>query len=115
MQSLPNLVDSAVGRAAIRLAESTESTSVFNHSVRSYLFGELLAAHDGIRPHTDYESETLFLGCVLHDVGVGTAAAGNARFEIEGAESAAQDVAESRALPSAPAEFVQEPSPEDRR
>jgi hypothetical protein len=89
MQSLPNLVDSAVGRAAIQLARSTESTSVFNHSVRSYLFGELLAAHDGIRPHTDYDSETLFLGCVLHDVGVGTAAAGKARFEIEGADLAA--------------------------
>ena len=62
---------------------------MFNHSVRSYLFGELLAAHDGIRPHTDYDSETLFLGCVLHNVGVGTAAAGKARFEIEGADLAA--------------------------
>jgi hypothetical protein len=31
----------------------------------------------------------LFLGCVLHDLGVGTAAAGKERFEIEGADLAA--------------------------
>ena len=60
MQSLPNLVDSAVGRAAIQLAKSTESTSVFNHSVRSYLFGELLAAHDGIRPHRLRQRDFVF-------------------------------------------------------
>ena len=44
MQPVPDLADTAVARAAIRFAQSTESPSVFNHSVRSYLFGELLAA-----------------------------------------------------------------------
>jgi hypothetical protein len=62
---------------------------VFNHSVRSYLFGELLAAHAGMRKGADYDRETLFLGCVLHDLGVGTAALGKQRFEIEGADLAA--------------------------
>ena len=38
---------------------------MFNHSVRSYLFGELLAAHEGLRAGTEYDSEALFLGCVL--------------------------------------------------
>ncbi|OBK24288.1 HD domain-containing protein [Mycobacterium asiaticum] len=89
MQTIPGLVDSAVARAALQLAESTESTSVFNHSVRSYLFAELLAAHDGLSPQTDYDSETLFLGSVLHDLGAGTAAAGKERFEVEGADLAA--------------------------
>ena len=82
-------MDTAVAQAAIRLAQSTESPSVFNHSVRSYLFGELLAAHDGLRPGADYDSETLFLGCVLHDLGAGTAASGKERFEVEGADLAA--------------------------
>jgi len=89
MQSVPGLVDTCVARAAIRLSESTESPSVFNHSVRSYLFGELLAAHDGMRPGADYDSEALFLACVLHDLGAGTAAPGKERFEVEGADLAA--------------------------
>lgn len=89
MQSAPDLVTTDVARAAIRLSQSTESTPVFNHSVRSYLFGEMLAAHDGLRPGTDYDSEALFLGCVLHDLGVGTAAPGKTRFEVEGADLAA--------------------------
>jgi hypothetical protein len=89
MQHLPDVVETAVAQAAIRLAQSSESPSVFNHSVRSYLFGELLAAHEGMRPGADYDSEALFLGCVLHDLGVGTAAPGKARFEVEGADLAA--------------------------
>jgi len=57
--------------------------------MRSYLFGELVAARDGLRPGGDYDSETLFLACVLHDLGAGTAAPGKARFEVEGADLAA--------------------------
>jgi len=89
MKPVPDLIETAVAQAAIRLAQSTESPSIFNHSVRSYFFAELLAARDGIRPGSDYHSETLFLGCVLHDAGVGTAAPGKARFEVEGADLAA--------------------------
>ncbi|MGO9154296.1 HD domain-containing protein [Mycobacterium sp.] len=89
MQSVPDLLDTAVARAALRLSRSTESPSVFNHSVRSYLFGELLAAREGLRPGADYDSEALFLGCVLHDLGAGSAAPGKQRFEVEGADLAA--------------------------
>jgi hypothetical protein len=89
MQPVLDLPDTAVAHAAIRLSQSTESTSVFNHSVRSYLFGELLAAHEGIRPGADYDREALFLGCILHDLGAGSAAPGKERFEVEGADLAA--------------------------
>jgi HD domain len=89
MKPVPDLIETAAAQAAIRLAQSTESPSVFNHSVRSYLFAELLAARDGLRPGSDYDSEALFLGCVLHDLGVGTAAPGKSRFEVEGADLAA--------------------------
>jgi hypothetical protein len=89
MQAVQGLPDTTIARAAIDIARSTESAAVFNHSVRSYLFGELLAAHDGMRPGTDYDPEDLFLACVLHDLGVGTAAPGKARFEVEGADLAA--------------------------
>ncbi|HWS92934.1 MAG TPA: HD domain-containing protein [Mycobacterium sp.] len=89
MQSAPDLIDTGVAQAAIRLAQSSESPSVFNHSVRSYLFAELLAAHEGMRRGADYDNETLFLGCVLHDLGVGGGAPGKERFEVEGADLAA--------------------------
>jgi hypothetical protein len=89
LPDLPNLPDTAVARAAIQLSQSTESQSVFNHSVRSYLFSELLAAHEGLHPGADYDREALFLGCALHDLGAGTAAPGKQRFEVEGADLAA--------------------------
>lgn len=89
MQSLPELPGTAVARAAIGLARASESPSVFNHSVRSYFFGELLAAREGIRPGTEYDRDALFLACALHDLGVGTAAPGKTRFEVEGADLAA--------------------------
>ncbi|HWF29894.1 MAG TPA: HD domain-containing protein [Mycobacterium sp.] len=89
MQHAPALIDTATAQAAMRLAQSTESPSVFNHSVRSYLFGELLAAREGMRPGADYDGDALFLGCVLHDLGAGTAAPGKERFEVEGADLAA--------------------------
>ncbi|HEY0226462.1 MAG TPA: HD domain-containing protein [Mycobacterium sp.] len=89
MQPVPGLVETPVAQAAIRLAQSTESPSVFNHSVRSYLFAELIAVRDGMRPGSDYSSEAVFLGCVLHDLGVSTGAPGKARFEVEGADLAA--------------------------
>ena len=62
---------------------------MFNHSVRSYLFGELVAAREGMRPRADYDADALFLGCVLHDLGAGSAAPGKERFEVEGADLAA--------------------------
>ncbi|MCV7408437.1 hypothetical protein AWC05_05275 [Mycobacterium florentinum] len=89
MQVIPTLPDTSVAQAATRLAQSTESPSVFNHSVRSYLFGELVAAHEGIRPGADYDGDALFLACVLHDLGAGSAAPGKERFEVEGADLAA--------------------------
>jgi hypothetical protein len=89
MHTVPDLVETTIAQAAIRLAQSTESPSVFNHSVRSYLFAELIAARDGMRPGSDYSSEAVFLGTVLHDLGVSTGAPGKARFEVEGADLAA--------------------------
>ena len=89
MQPVLDLPDTAVARAAIQLSQSTECTSVYNHSVRSYLFSELLAADEGLRAGADYEREALFLGCVLHDLGAGSAAPGKERFEVEGADLAA--------------------------
>jgi hypothetical protein len=87
--AIPHIPDSPIARAAIIYALTTEPVPVFNHSVRSYLFAELLAAAEGFDPGIDYDSETLFLACVLHDLGLGSAASGATRFEVESADLAA--------------------------
>ena len=46
-----------------------------------------LAAADGL---TDYDDELVFLGCLLHDLGVTDYGWGDQRFEVEGADAAAR-------------------------
>ena len=61
-----------------------------NHSVRSYLFAVLLAEHEGLRPSADFDPDLLFFACVLHDLGTSPAAGGTQRFEVDGADMAAE-------------------------
>jgi hypothetical protein len=51
------------------------------HSERSYQFAAAFAAIDGI----DLDDEVLYLGTVLHDVGLSPAGEGSERFEVRGA------------------------------
>lgn len=80
---------------AIDRTRTTKSTSLFNHSVRSYLFADMLAAHEGLCPDVNYRREAVFYGAVLHDLGAGSAAGGRARFEVEGADLAADLLTDS--------------------
>jgi hypothetical protein len=54
---------------------------VVAHSERSYQFAAAFAASDGV----ELDDEVLYLGTVLHDVGLSPAAAGGERFEVRGA------------------------------
>jgi HD domain-containing protein len=63
---------------------------VAHHSIRSFLFARLLAEHEGCRDDPAYDAELLFAATVLHDLGVGTLAPGRTRFEVEGADLAAE-------------------------
>ncbi|MFI5588458.1 HD domain-containing protein [Amycolatopsis sp. NPDC051758] len=69
---------------------STESPSVAHHSIRSFLFARQLAEHEGCLDDPAYNAELLFAATVLHDLGVGTLAPGRTRFEVEGADLAAE-------------------------
>lgn len=51
------------------------------HSERSYQFAVAFAASDGV----ELDDEVLYLGTVLHDVGLAPIAAGTERFEVRGA------------------------------
>ena len=78
-----------LAEAALTLVRSSESTPIVNHSLRSFLFAQLLAAHEGCEQDAAYDRDLLFAATVMHDLGTGTLAKGDARFEVEGADLAA--------------------------
>jgi hypothetical protein len=83
------LPETELARAAYRLAEESEAPYLFHHSVRSYLFARAFGRDRGLRPGTDYDDELLFVGCVLHDLGLADTDHGPQRFEVDGADTAA--------------------------
>src|ERR1700756_354839 len=78
-----------LAEAALSAARDSESSAIFNHSVRSFFFAQLLAARDGCLTDTGYDRDLLFAATVMHDRGAGSLAPGEARFEVEGADLAA--------------------------
>jgi hypothetical protein len=67
---------------------SIEPPYLYNHSVRAYVFGRALGQAGGLTPGEDYDDELLFLGCVLHDVGLTEPGDRDQRFEVDGADLA---------------------------
>lgn len=78
------LPDSALCAATTEYARSVSEPFLFNHVMRSYVFAELC----GQRMGRTYDRELLYVGCVLHDLGLTGVAPAAARFEIEGADAA---------------------------
>jgi HD domain-containing protein len=75
---------------ALQLVFDVSPDFLANHCVRSYLFGRELAAAKGLRSDVDYDDELVFLGCILHDLGVTDYGRGDQRFEVDGADAAAR-------------------------
>jgi hypothetical protein len=50
----------------------------------------LLAEHEGALNDAAYDEDLLFAAAVMHDLGLGEHAQGRARFEVEGADLAAE-------------------------
>jgi hypothetical protein len=80
--------------SAMRFAERVEDPAIFNHSMRTYLFGSYLGELQGLQAGRDYDDELLFLGCVLHDAGLSTEGNGDQRFDLDGADVAAHFLTE---------------------
>ena len=78
-----------LAEASLSVAQNTEKTPIAHHSIRSFLFARLLAVQEGSVDDAAYDEDLLFAACVMHDLGLGTLAAGRARFEVEGADLAA--------------------------
>ena len=78
------MVDTTIAKAANELALSASPPYLYNHAVRTYLFGALI----GRAAKLKFDEELLYLACVLHDLGLTRQFTGNRPFEIEGAIAA---------------------------
>jgi hypothetical protein len=79
------LPDSKLAREATDYVRGLSAPVVFNHVLRTYLFGELL----GRAKKLTFDSELFYLGAVLHDLGQTERFMGKQRFEVDGADAAA--------------------------
>src|SRR5258706_7733339 len=79
----------ALADSSLATARASVSRPSVDHSLRSFLFARLLADHEGCLDDADYDEDLLFAANVMHDLGLGQRATGEARFEVEGADLAA--------------------------
>ncbi len=77
--------DSKIAKKATQLVMEVSPKSLYHHCVRTYLFGEILGKRDGLK----YDRELLYLGAVMHDLGLTEKFdSGEQRFEVDGADVA---------------------------
>lgn len=93
LQTLPTRVlagvtvpDTPLVSRAIEYVRDHSDPYLFNHVMRSWLFGVTLAELRG-KP---YDAEVLAVSTLLHDLGLVEAFGGPLRFEVEGANAARQ-------------------------
>jgi hypothetical protein len=95
------IIDSKIAKDATELSRSVSPPYLFNHAMRTYLFGSLVGKVLG----ASFDEEMLFLACILHDLGLTDQFAGDMPFEIQGAE-AAKHFLEEHAYAKSSAEIV---------
>jgi hypothetical protein len=76
--------DTSLVSDAIELARSSSAPYLFNHVMRSWLFGIVLSQGAEVAP----DPELLAVSTVLHDLGLTERYAGEHRFEVDGANAA---------------------------
>lgn len=55
-----------------------------DHCIRSYVFAREIAASQDQRSGVDYDDETLYLACLLHDLGLTDLSLAGISFDIDG-------------------------------
>ncbi len=76
------LPDSRAVRDAHARAETESQPWLFNHVMRSWLYGAKLAQHRGLAP----DAELVAVAVLLHDLGLARGGAPDRRFEVVGAD-----------------------------
>ena len=82
----PNIPDSKLCAEATAFVREVSPRFLFHHCTRTFLFGDALGRRGGLR----YDREALYLSSVLHDIGLLDRFQGSQRFEVEGADHAAE-------------------------
>lgn len=101
MPTLTDLTDhldlpaSDLTASTLRYVHDIAEPAIFNHSVRTYLYGRALAKGHSLAAGADYDDELLFLGCVLHDVGLTETGNGDLPFHLDGADLAVRHLGEA--------------------
>lgn len=78
--------DTPVCLAALDLARHHSPPFLLNHLMRTYAFGRAADAMQGAQ----VDEEMLFLGSMLHDLGLVKAFIREDRFEVDGVDAAAE-------------------------
>ena len=78
------MIDSKIAKLATDFGRSVYPPYLFNHAVRTFLFGSLVGRALGQK----FDEEILYLACILHDLGLTEKYQGELPFEIQGAEAA---------------------------
>ena len=77
--------DSALAKDATALVRDATNDLIYNHSRRTFFFGALRGERDGL----DYDPELLYVGAMLHDLGLMEKyRSDDQRFEIDAANEA---------------------------
>jgi hypothetical protein len=61
-----DLPASPLDEAVVSVVLTSESPSIANHSMRSFFFAQLLAAHEGSLDDDAYDRDLLFAATVMH-------------------------------------------------
>jgi HD domain-containing protein len=80
------LVDSEIAKKATELSRTVSPPYLFNHAVRTFLFGALVGKALSLK----FDEEVLYLASILHDLGLTDRFEGKLPFEIQGAEASRQ-------------------------
>jgi HD superfamily phosphodiesterase len=89
------VVDTQLVRDSMDLARSLSEPYIFNHLMRSWLFGVLIAADAQPAP----DPELLAVSAILHDLGRTDRYSAQERFEVDGA-NAARSFLKERGIPA---------------
>ena len=88
------VVDTPLVHDAIELARNSSAPYLFNHAMRSWLFGVLIAERKKPAP----DPELLAISATLHDLGLTDRYAAQERFEVDSA-NAARSFLKERGIP----------------
>jgi len=89
------VVDTPLVHEAIELVRNSSEPYLFNHAMRSWCFGVVIA--EGTEPAPD--PELLSVSAVLHDLGLTDGYSAQERFELDGA-NAARACLKGRGIPA---------------